>query len=118
MWLAILFTAIPVGTATGYAYSSLLAESIGWQWAYFMEGILMCPFVVFMFYISPQFPVDHKHHSSSGGAGGEGDEGGVAHHTPTLVEEFGIIFSKPLFLCLTAGYAAQTAMLIGRSVGR
>jgi len=33
--------------------------------------------------------------------------------TPTLLEEFGIVFSKPLFLCLVAGYAAQTAMLIG-----
>lgn len=36
-------------------------------------------------------------------------------YTPTLIEEFGIVFSKPLFLCLVAGYAAQTAMLIGLS---
>jgi len=61
MWLAILYTAIPVGTAAGYAYSSIMAENLGWEWAYFVEGIFMAPLVCFMFYISPKFPVEHKH---------------------------------------------------------
>lgn len=58
MWLAIFYTAIPVGTATGYAYSSLMAESLGWEWAYFIEGICMAPLVFFMFSISHHFPVE------------------------------------------------------------
>eukprot|EP01032_Pedospumella_encystans_P028793 gene28793-32516_t len=205
IWLAILFTAIPVGTATGYAYSSIMAENLGWQWAYFVEGIFMAPLICFMFFISPHFPVeDHKVTNSSSSsevaeralsknndtyqapkpysdnaAGGatvnplsststarasskesfsepsdklqiqapqglnEDDKlrlrstssnanttaaaqlqsdinaSSPDHHhqkhSPTLIEEFGIVFSKPLFLCLVAGYAAQTAMLIGLS---
>lgn len=58
MWLSIFYTAIPVGTATGYAYSSLVAESLGWQWAYFIEGLCMAPLVFFMFSISHHFPVE------------------------------------------------------------
>ncbi len=204
IWLAILFTAIPVGTATGYAYSSIMAENLGWHWAYFVEGIFMAPLICFMFFISPHFPVeDHKVPNSSSSSGGVAertlsknndtyqapkpfadsaagttvntitsstaprasskenfsepsdklqiqapqglneddklrlwstssnanttaaaqlqsdlaatnpDHPQHQHHSPTLIEEFGIVFSKPLFLCLVAGYAAQTAMLIG-----
>ena len=40
-WLAIFFSAMPVGTALGYIYSSVIATSIGWQWAFFIEGIIV-----------------------------------------------------------------------------
>mmetsp|Transcript_28435 Transcript_28435/g.47770 ORF Transcript_28435/g.47770 Transcript_28435/m.47770 type:complete len:737 (-) Transcript_28435:794-3004(-) len=216
MWLAIFYTAVPVGTALGYAYSSLMAEAFGWEWAYFVEGMIMFPLVVFTFFISPYFPLEHDahHHSSADSIAVNGEsisgrktsfidtmeasdklqihkdrspmakrttkatagssnssrnnskdspavsagldlgleeEGGGAHgrlnstasegswrmHSvsstggsedsspvdnnrrrtkpPTFVEEFGIVLSKPLFLCLVAAYAAQTAMLIGLS---
>lgn len=59
LWLGIFYTAIPVGTALGYAYSALIATALGWQWAFFFEGFLMVPFVAFMFYIAPYFPCDH-----------------------------------------------------------
>ena len=204
IWLAILFTAIPVGTATGYAYSSIMAENLGWQWAYFVEGIFMAPLICFMFFISPHFPVeDHKVANSNSSSSvvaeralsknndtyqapkpyPDNTAGATVNplsntsaarasskesfsepsdklqiqapqglneddklrlrstssnanttaaaqlqadmnasspdhhhqkHSPTLIEEFGIVFSKPLFLCLVAGYAAQTAMLIGK----
>ena len=50
MWLGIFYTAIPCGTAIGFVYGSLLApsppESIGWGWAYLLEGIVMAPCAV------------------------------------------------------------------------
>lgn len=55
-WLAIFNTAIPVGTALGYVYSSLVSTSIGWQWAFFLEALLIFPFVVFLFLIRHRFP--------------------------------------------------------------
>ncbi len=71
-WLAVFYTAIPVGTALGYAYSSLMAEAIGWEWAFFGEGLLMIPLVVFMFFISPHFPSDTVPPSQEGGNAGQG----------------------------------------------
>jgi MFS family permease len=208
IWLSVFYTAIPVGTATGYAYSSLMAENLGWEWAYFVEAIAMAPLVMIMFSVSPHFPVDkdladfssehslggHKDthtasydapavpnnsratshdrtgrnsrdafpepssglqihtppvgelgweerprdRSTSSTHAGPGPKrlhsvelGSPAasadvltppgsprrrrHHAPTVLEELGIVFSRPLFLCLVAGYAAQTAMLIGLS---
>lgn len=218
IWLSVFFTAVPVGTATGYAYSALMAENVGWQWAYFVECMAMAPLVVFMFSISKHFPVDKElanfscEHSLGRGAdhgaspkagsryeapavpnnsratsadsrtitaskeshpdpsaklqlqipsaGQTGDEeklrdrastssttngtGGAKRllsvelgspvasadglspngsprgakkrpHAPTVFEEFGVVFSRPLFIFLVAGYAAQTAMLIGLS---
>lgn len=58
MWLGIFYTAIPVGTAIGYAYSAIIAESIGWQFAFWFEGLAMIPFVFFMFHIAKYFPCD------------------------------------------------------------
>jgi MFS family permease len=209
MWLSLFFTAIPVGTAAGYAYSSLMAGSVGWEWAYFVEGMCMFPLVIFMLIISPLYPLEKHHHHGDqltegeqggsrsqskdsasasdtwrgvgsftepsdqlqidrasrhpgagvtdderfrnrstsnnsasaaskriaadgtntsaspayvdhglGGGTGGGTGGGVARSpppTPSLFEEFGIVFSRPLFLCLVAGYAAQTFALIGLS---
>lgn len=48
-WLAIFFSAMPIGTAVGYIYSSILATSIGWQWAFFIEGtyFTLVPYYIF-----------------------------------------------------------------------
>jgi MFS family permease len=60
--LALFYTAIPVGTAIGYEYGALMAEHLGWGWAFLLEAILMAPFAVSSFYlphaatISEQFP--------------------------------------------------------------
>ena len=71
MWLAIFFTAIPVGTAMGYVYSASVATSLGWQYCFFIEGMMMAPFVLYMFHISPHFPPPHRHtHGDSAAAGG------------------------------------------------
>lgn len=60
VWLALFFTAIPVGTATGYAYSSSMSASMGWQWAYFLEAVVAAPFVLALFLL--------EDHSGTGGA--------------------------------------------------
>eukprot|EP01034_Spumella_vulgaris_P023655 gene23655-29896_t len=117
----------------GYAYSSILAESIGWQFAFFIESMLMAPCVMFLFTIAPHFPCEHGVSDgassdaisspdsktvravagSSDAAQGEEEE--VHNRPPTVLEEFLAVTSKPVYLCLTAGYAAQTAALIGLS---
>lgn len=134
MWLSIFYTAIPVGTATGYAFSSILAESVGWNWAFFVEGLAMCPLVFFMFSISPHFPCEtviHKRdddvkqpmlQSSTGGheeatefEGVVGVHGHHHMHHPTMWQEFRNVMTRNVFLCITAAYAAQAAALIGFS---
>ena len=52
MWLAILYSAIPVGSAIGFGYGGVLAPapptSIGWGWAYLIEAALMLPCAILM----------------------------------------------------------------------
>eukprot|EP00752_Nemacystus_decipiens_P005091 g4620.t1 len=44
IWLALFYTAQPVGAGIGYVYGSLMATSrLGWPWAFFLEAILMAP---------------------------------------------------------------------------
>jgi len=100
---------VKVGTALGYAYSSFIAESIGWQWSFFIEAAVMAPFVVFFFAIAPYYPcAGHQ-------AVGSLSESLNSKPKPTLVEEFKIVMSSPIFLCLTAVYASQTFTLQGMS---
>jgi MFS family permease len=48
-WLSLFCTAIPVGTALGYSYSSALATTVGWAWAFFGEALVMFPCVLLLF---------------------------------------------------------------------
>lgn len=56
IWLATFNTAIPVGTALGYVYSSIISTTIGWQWAFFIEAMLIFPFLLFLLSILHRFP--------------------------------------------------------------
>lgn len=103
-WLAIFFTAIPVGTAIGYTFSSFMATGPGVQWAFYVEAFLMFPMVIFLFAASRFHPLEAR----------DGDEAEDAK-PPTLLQEIYVVFSTPMFLCLVAGYAAQTGGLIGIS---
>jgi MFS transporter, Spinster family, sphingosine-1-phosphate transporter len=55
-WLAIFSTAIPVGTAVGYVYSSLVSTSLNWGYAFFIEGAIIFPFLVFIVSVKGRFP--------------------------------------------------------------
>lgn len=51
-WIAVFYTAIPLGTAMGYPWGALFAAS-SWTWsgAFWMESLLMCPFALACFFL-------------------------------------------------------------------
>lgn len=67
MWLSVFYTAMPVGTAAGFAYAASIASSpnLGWQYCFFFESMLMFPFAAYMFYIAPMYPCEFTHRDDS-----------------------------------------------------
>lgn len=59
-WLSIFYTAIPVGTALGYVYGAAMAGSIGWQWAFWIEGMAMVPFIIMLSYNYNLYPKESE----------------------------------------------------------
>jgi MFS family permease len=142
-WISLFYTAIPVGTAMGYVFSSAVSSTLGWQWAFFLEAFMMAPFVFYLFAASPRYPTltgvsgvednagasnnlnqdllspEEKKNMAAGGGGGQSatatpvDE--EAHNAPTIWAELKAIFSRPIYVCIVMGYAAQTGALIGIS---
>jgi MFS family permease len=55
-WLAIFYTALPVGTAFGYSYAAFIANSLGVHWAFFMESIAMLPLIAILLSFAPHYP--------------------------------------------------------------
>ena len=55
-WLAIFYTALPVGTAFGYSYAAFVANSLGVQWAFYMESFAMLPLIVIILRFAPFYP--------------------------------------------------------------
>eukprot|EP00953_Heterococcus_sp_UTEX-ZZ885_P012165 6988-Heterococcus_DN1.PRE.3 len=54
-WLAVFFTAIPVGTALGYTYGSFMAHSAAqWSGAFLIEAVVALPLVLLCFAIPRQ----------------------------------------------------------------
>ena len=106
-WIAIFYTAIPVGTAIGYGYSSIMAKYVGWQWAFFCEAILMAPLIYTMFSVSPVYPVSSiikQQHTDN-----------EVNKPPTMIEELKAVVYCPVYVMLVCGYAAQCFSLIGLS---
>ncbi|XP_074286009.1 putative sphingolipid transporter spinster homolog 2 [Silene latifolia] len=52
-WLGLFYMCIPVGYAIGYIYGGLVGKHLAWRWAFFIEAILMVPFVIFGFVMKP-----------------------------------------------------------------
>ncbi len=46
-WFAMFYLCIPVGFALGYILGGLAAPALGWRAAFFIEGSVMIPFVIF-----------------------------------------------------------------------
>ncbi|RYG66350.1 MFS transporter, partial [archaeon] len=53
-YLAVFYTAMPVGIALGYAYSASMSHSVGWAWSYFVEALMMAPCITLLFCIDEQ----------------------------------------------------------------
>ncbi|CAO2813610.1 unnamed protein product [Amaranthus hypochondriacus] len=52
-WLGFFYMCIPVGYAVGYIFGGLVGSHLAWRWAFFLEAILMVPFVIFGFVMKP-----------------------------------------------------------------
>jgi MFS family permease len=142
MYLSIFFTAIPTGTAIGYAYSALLATTIGWPYAFFIESILMASTLPFLHSITPFYPREVSISSKIKEEKSEDDEKNniltptpnktqpveinhsynshpsplsPSESQPTLLQELNVLIRTPIYLCTVAGYAAQTGSVIGLS---
>jgi MFS family permease len=55
-WIAIFYTANPVGTALGFVYSSTMVTLLHWQWAFFIEAFIMIPLVLCFIPLNARFP--------------------------------------------------------------
>ncbi|ETW00542.1 hypothetical protein H310_07130 [Aphanomyces invadans] len=67
LWLGVFFSCISVGTAVGYEYGALMANSAwGWGWAFHLEAIMMAPLVLACAFCIPDMynraSQDHHHH--------------------------------------------------------
>ena len=141
-WLSLFYTAIPVGTACGYAFSAAVSENAGgWEWAFFIEGVVMIPFVIFLFATSHKFPMESRQEEPDKSTFDKTEDDDVSNpiidsenvkrsaeitdrhqskehltpQVPSLWTEVRLILSKPIFIATTLGYAAQNAALIGLS---
>lgn len=141
-WVSVFYTAIPVGTALGYVYSAVMAGSVGWQWGFFVEAMMMVPFLLFVYIKAPQFPLlerDESHFPLSRSRKRsnssqhvslfesncvDGDDPVRSKKSlsskdkpvpPAVMEELVAVVSLPVYDSICAGYAAQTGSLIGIS---
>jgi len=80
LWLSIFFTAIPVGTAVGYAFGGNVSALLGWRWAFFLEAMPMAPFVPLVFLLP--FRPGARGAAAAGASGAKVD-------TPLLAEAAG-----------------------------
>lgn len=117
-WLGIFYTAIPVGTALGFAYSAALSETVGWEWAFFVEACLMVPFVIFMLSISKYYPVGSTVPIEPGNDPSKTRshwESDVSHPRPSKCEELQAVIGQPIFIWLTLSIVAQVGVMVGIS---
>ena len=132
----------------GYAYSSFIASSLGWQWSFIIEALASIPLTVYFLYVSSQDDTTSNMHnearskspmmvemnSSSSQAhpltDWEEENNATSRSNSStesieatqpisslllLWEEALMLMSNSIFLSLVAGYAAQTATLMGIS---
>ena len=134
-WLSMFYTALPIGTAFGYIYSSIIASEVGWQYAFLFEGILVSPLVIFLWIMSPRFPLvpaGVSHFGKRGASSGEKDndeqlgenllsgkdtdipsENGAARPLLSYWDKILALRDQYCYLCIILGYAALNAVLIG-----
>ncbi|KAI4299207.1 hypothetical protein L6164_032687 [Bauhinia variegata] len=78
-WLAIFYMCIPAGYALGYIFGGLMGNRFGWRIAFFVEAVLMAPFVILGFCANPLqlkgfVPVESKRALAAGTAVSEVQE--------------------------------------------
>jgi MFS family permease len=131
LWLSILFSAIPVGTALGYVLGGAGAAS--WRLTFAAEAVLVAPLLPLVYALplatkaTPPEVVAAAEEEDDGDDDGAGDgagDGAVAahppHHTPPpppppppLRAQFGATLGDPVYTATVLGYAGLTAVLAG-----
>lgn len=125
--LSLLFGAIPVGTALGYALGGASANS--WKITFFVEGLIVAPLVPLLYCL----PLDAKQAPASAGAmasddssvpqdgvvtGSGASEAGSAFTVdsapiPTLASQLRATLCDPVYFSTVMGYAGMTGVLSG-----
>lgn len=140
LYLGIYLASITVGTAVGYIYGSIFANSsFGWAGAYFVEGMIMIGFIICCLVIvpdelnqTPSHPIERdefEHKQSSVIMLNTPDEEEKARTTtfwedqdrsqpldkPSFFEEWWAILSCGPFMLIILGHAAYTFSLAAMS---
>ncbi|KAF0692198.1 Aste57867_16699 [Aphanomyces stellatus] len=119
-WLGLFGAAISVGTAIGYSYGSLMAQTAGWDIGFFVAGVVMLPLaLVCARFIPMRF--DHPMAYDPAVATADALRRCIDSHSSTadrrasvtLLGELASVLRSPLFWTSTLGYAAYTFTLAG-----
>ncbi|KDO22357.1 hypothetical protein SPRG_11309 [Saprolegnia parasitica CBS 223.65] len=88
LWLGVFFACISVGTAVGYEYGALFADSnLGWGWAFYVEAFLMAPLALIALCCIPakyDRPGNHQVHRPSDE---DDDEATITHDASSHVDD-------------------------------
>lgn len=124
LWMAALFTPVPVGTAMGYMIGAIAASRpMGWGGAFGIEAVLMLPLACLFCAADTPAPAVGKHgeedrellapndsmNSRDAGSCGDGTVDG------SLWAGMRAVCSSLDFVLITMGYAAHTAVFAGLS---
>eukprot|EP00466_Bigelowiella_natans_P005896 jgi/Bigna1/89928/estExt_fgenesh1_pg.C_580083 len=119
LYLGIFFSSITVGIAGGYAYSAMVStSSLGWGWAFYLEGMLMVPFVIICWMLPYQLKGAEEETPDISIEAGIPSSDNTEHterQGPSLYKEVKSILSIPVFINISLGYAAYCAVLAGIS---
>ncbi|OQS01307.1 Major Facilitator Superfamily (MFS) [Achlya hypogyna] len=122
LWLGCFYAGMPAGTAMGYSYGSVFAQTVGWDVGFYVLGLAMLPLAVACWRCIPaQFnhplrddmPKSHAVQDTDDDATTTADDDDVGHLLPTtapsptsVVAEVTTIIRDPLFATASLGLAA------------
>jgi len=98
-WLAIFFSALPIGYSLGYLGAGLIVQYLSWRWLFFLEASFTLPFALMCFFLP-----------NVRGSAGHADSQNSAK-TPSLLVSIGYLARNSVYICMTLGYSAQTFVL-------
>jgi MFS transporter, Spinster family, sphingosine-1-phosphate transporter len=130
LYLSIYYSAIPVGTAVGYAYGGVVAQAFSWRVAFWFECLpvlFLLPLLWFAPNLREQKAMSRKNDEddiqSSLLQDSETDvasnevvqENGKAieYKHPSFINELRSALTNPLYVCIVLGYASFTAVTSG-----
>ena len=135
LYLAIYFSAVPVGTAFGFIWGGQISKILGWEWAFLFEVPLMLPAAILFFSLkgSPKKASENTDRDDAANGLSEdpssnrkdsddsdielmerevlGDDG--REEKLSFFYEIKLLLSHPVYVASCLGYAAYTAVVAG-----